>query len=47
MLFTVESEFHSLGTFLKSCAMLIKILTCSSSSVVRYENVSVIARVTL
>lgn len=40
-------DFYSLETLLKTCAMLIKILTCSSSSVVRYGNVPVVARATL
>lgn len=42
----IRPDFYSLETLLKTCAMLIKILTCSSSSVVRYGNVPVVARAT-
>lgn len=43
----IRPEFYSLETLLKTCAMLIKIPTCSSSSVVRYGNVPAVARATL
>lgn len=43
----IRPDFYSLENLLKTCAMLLKILSCSSSSVVRYGNVPVVAKANL